>query len=177
MTLDDGTTLPAHLVVLGVGVRPDLALAERADLALDRGVTVDAFLETSARGVFAAGDIARWPDPHTGTNVRVEHWVVAQRQGQVAARNMLDERVPFDDVPFFWSAHYDASIRYVGHAEVFAAEVEGDLAARDATVRLRDLNQSGDDAPAPVHAVVTLGRDRAALEAEVAMERAARGRR
>lgn len=175
VTLDDGARLPAHLVVLGVGVRPDLALAEGAGLALDRGVRVDAYLETSAPGVFAAGDIARWPDPHTGASIRVEHWVVAQRQGQVAARNMLGERVPFDDVPFFWSAHYGTSIRYVGHAERFAAEVEGDLAAQDATVRLREAADGG--APGPVRAVVTLGRDRAALEAEVAMERAARAAR
>ncbi|GLC25671.1 FAD-dependent oxidoreductase [Roseisolibacter agri] len=173
VTLDDGTTLPAHLVVMGVGVRPELALAEAARLAMDRGVEVDAYLETSAPGVFAAGDIARWPDPHTGARIRVEHWVVAQRQGQVAARNMLGERVPYDDVPFFWSAHYGTSIRYVGHAELFAAEVDGDLAREDATVRLREVVTEG-DAPRPVHAVVTLGRDRAALEAEVAMERAAR---
>jgi NADPH-dependent 2,4-dienoyl-CoA reductase/sulfur reductase-like enzyme/nitrite reductase/ring-hydroxylating ferredoxin subunit len=173
VTLDDGTRLPARLVVMGVGVRPDLALAEGAGLTMDRGVSVDARLETSVPGVFAAGDIARWPDPHTGERIRVEHWVVAQRQGQAAARNMLGEDAPFEDVPFFWSAHYGATLSYVGHAERFTAEVEGDLPAQDAMVRLRESAPDG-GAPGPVRAVVTLGRDRAALEAEVAMERAVR---
>ena len=162
--LDDGSRLEADIVVAGIGVRPNLQLAESAGLVLDNGLAVDEFLETSAKDIFAAGDVARWPDAYSDRRLRVEHWVVAERQGQVVARNMLGARDRFDGIPFFWSAHYDKlSIRYIGHADHWdETKIEGDVTKLDCAVSYM-LGGTR-------RAMATINRDRENLVAEVEFE-------
>ena len=162
-TLKGGSMLETDVVVVGVGVRPRLALAEQAGLTMDRGVVVDAYLRSSVPDIYAAGDIARWPDPYSGAAIRVEHWVVAERQGQTAARNMLGAGERFDAVPFFWSQHYDVPINYVGHAEQWdEIAIDGSVAAKDCVVRYKSKGR--------VLAVASIYRDLDSLKAELAME-------
>jgi NADPH-dependent 2,4-dienoyl-CoA reductase/sulfur reductase-like enzyme/nitrite reductase/ring-hydroxylating ferredoxin subunit len=161
--LDDGAKLDCDLVVVGIGVRPNTHLAEQAGIATDNGVLVNEFLETNVPGIFAAGDIARWPDPRAG-RIRVEHWVVAQRQGQTAARNILGAGEPFTIPPFFWSNHFNLHIHYVGHGSAGDdARVSGDLNGKRASVIFRSDDK--------LSAVASVGRDHENLEAEVALER------
>ena len=163
VTLSDGTTLAADLVILGVGVRPRLALAEAAGLALDRGILVNERLETSAPGVYAAGDVARWPAD--GGTARIEHWVVAERHGQIAAENMMGHAIAYRDTPFFWSVHHDVTLRYVGHGAGWdEVRIDGDIAKRNAKVRYLKAGR-------PV-AMATLGRDLDALKAREAIAQA-----
>jgi NADPH-dependent 2,4-dienoyl-CoA reductase/sulfur reductase-like enzyme len=162
--LTNGDILEVDFVVAGVGVRPRIDLAERAGLAIEHGVSVNGYLETNASGIYAAGDIARWPDPHSSHNIRVEHWVVAERQGQTAARNMIGYGEKFSDVPFFWSQHYDVPINYVGHAERWdELAIEGDIKSKDCMLRFKQNGR--------VTAIASIFRDAESLRGELSMER------
>jgi apoptosis-inducing factor 3 len=125
---------------------------------------VDDRLRASAPGVYAAGDIARFPYAPTGESVRIEHWAVAQRMGRIAALNMMGRDLAYSSPPFFWSTQFDVTVNYVGHAESWdQIDIAGDLAKRDATIAYRRGGQT--------LAVATLGRDLVSLDAEVAFER------
>jgi len=161
--LGDGTTLDADFVVVGAGVRPVDDLARAAGMTVNNGVTVDEYLMTSANGIYAAGDIAAWPDSRSGERLRVEHWVVAQRQGETVARNMLGARERFTAVPFFWTQQFDVTINYVGHASAWdQVRIDGDLEQRDCTIRFERGGR--------LLAVATISRDLENLKAELDLE-------
>ncbi|HEX5258254.1 MAG TPA: FAD-dependent oxidoreductase, partial [Sphingomicrobium sp.] len=161
--LADGKTVEGDFVLVGIGVRPRTAIAESAGAAVENGVVVDAFLQTTVSGIYAAGDIAAYPEPISGERARIEHWVVAERQGQVAAANMLGGRKPFDSAPFFWTEQYGTAIRYVGRGSGWdAVIVEGDV--ESGSLAARYFTQGGHCATA------TIGRDRENLEDELSLE-------
>ena len=131
VVLDDGTRIATDMVVAGIGILPAVDYLQNTGLVQDGAVPVDGKLETKAEGIFAAGDIAIVPDRHTGEPQRVEHWVVAERQGQHAARAMLGSDAPYDEVPFFWTRQHDASLKYIGFAMhydriAYRGDVEGE---------------------------------------------------
>lgn len=166
--LESGERLACDLVVVGVGVRPRTALAESAGLDVDHGVMVNEYLQTSVANIYAAGDIARWPDPLSGERIRVEHWAVAQSQGQAAARNMLGAKQAYTRTPFFWSQHYDAAINYVGHAVHWdRIDTDGDASNYDFSARFVDAGRTA--------ALATIYRDVESLKEEAAMDAQAAG--
>ena len=161
--VEGGKVVEADFVVIGVGVKPRTALAEASGLKVDNGIVTDEMLRTGAPDVYAAGDAANFIEPVTGEHVRIEHWVVAERQGQAVARAMLGLQTAYRDTPFFWTHQYDVPISYVGHAASWdAVEVHGNLDKRDACAIYRKNGAT--------LAVATLGRDHLGLEVEAALE-------
>jgi NADPH-dependent 2,4-dienoyl-CoA reductase/sulfur reductase-like enzyme/nitrite reductase/ring-hydroxylating ferredoxin subunit len=164
LRLDDGHEVAADFVLAGIGVRPRDQLAADAGLEVGHGILVDRFLETRAPGIFAAGDVASYPDPLNGERIRVEHWVHAERQGQAAAANLLGAGKPFTAVPFFWTEQYGRSLRYVGRARDWdEIRLDGAIFQGAFTARYYSAGQ--------LRASASLGRDHAALEDERELER------
>ncbi len=164
LVLDNGELVPADFVVIGVGVRPRTELAQAAGLAVDRGILVDEYLATSVTDLWAAGDVARFPYRRSGELIRIEHWVVAQRQGKTAALNMLGRNVKHSDIPFFWSQHYDVPISYVGYGGAWdSIEIDGSIVGRDCGISYRQNGR--------LMAFASLNRDLDSLRAELVMER------
>ena len=128
----DGAVIEAEFVVVGIGVAPRTGLVETAGLKIDNGVVVDERLETSAPGVFAAGDVANAWHPFYGHNLRVEHWANALNQGPAAAKAMLGQEVSYDEIPYFFSDQYEAGMEYSGYATEWDEVVfRGDVAGRE----------------------------------------------
>ena len=117
VVLDTGELLPCDIVVIGVGVTPDVGFLEGSGLTLDNGIVVDEHLQTNVHGVFAAGDVANFWDPVFEKRRRVEHWDTAKQHGRLAARNMLDLNEPYGAISYFFSDVFDVSFDFVGDAE------------------------------------------------------------
>jgi NADPH-dependent 2,4-dienoyl-CoA reductase/sulfur reductase-like enzyme/nitrite reductase/ring-hydroxylating ferredoxin subunit len=131
VVLDDGEALPANLVVVGLGVKPATEILQGVKLNADGSVSTDRRLQVT-EGLYAAGDVARFPDWRDGSAIRIEHWRLAEQHGRVAAHNMAGRRVEFAGIPFFWSEQFDLFLQYVGHAESWdELIVHGDLAGRN----------------------------------------------
>jgi NADPH-dependent 2,4-dienoyl-CoA reductase/sulfur reductase-like enzyme len=159
LVLEDGARVPADLLVVGLGVEPRTGLAQAAGLEVDDGVLVDATFETSVGGVFAVGDIARFPDPVTGRPVRVEHWAQAQRSGALAAVNLLGGQQVLTEPPFYWTQQFGTSFRLSGHAaSLKGGEADGSTADRTLLVTFREAGR--------VVAAAGLGRDHDLLVVE-----------
>jgi NADPH-dependent 2,4-dienoyl-CoA reductase/sulfur reductase-like enzyme/nitrite reductase/ring-hydroxylating ferredoxin subunit len=163
VTLANGELIEADFVLVGIGVQPRLNLARTAGVEIDNGVLVDAFMQTSVPGIYAAGDIACYPDPAGGERMRIEHWVVAERQGQVAAASMVGQPRPFGSVPFFWSEQFGVAIRYVGYAPRWDQMiVDGEIESGSFTIRYFSEG---------IHrASASVGRDSDCLEDELTLE-------
>ncbi len=132
--LGSGEVVEADLVVVGIGITPNTALAQGAGLDVDNGIRVDEHLRTSDPDVYAAGDVANAYHPLLGRHVRVEHWANALRQGPVAARAMLGQDVTYARLPYFYTDQYDLGMEYTGHADPGAYDrvvLRGDVAARE----------------------------------------------
>jgi 3-phenylpropionate/trans-cinnamate dioxygenase ferredoxin reductase subunit len=128
----DGDAIDCDLVAVGVGVRPRIELAERAGIAVGDGIHADQRLETSAPGVFVAGDVAGAQHPFYDERIRVEHWANALEQGPVAARNMLGRGLAYERLPYFFSDQYDVGMEYTGYARTWDRVVfRGDPAKRE----------------------------------------------
>jgi NADPH-dependent 2,4-dienoyl-CoA reductase/sulfur reductase-like enzyme/nitrite reductase/ring-hydroxylating ferredoxin subunit len=164
VSLATGALVPADFVLIGIGVFPRTGLAEAAGLDVSNGVWVDQYLETSCPGIFAAGDIAAYPDPLTGERARIEHWTVALRQGATAAANMLGMKKPYSSAPFFWTEQHGVAIRYVGTARDFdEVRIDGEVGLKGCVVRyFRDGKHL---------ASATINRDRENLDDELKLER------
>ncbi|WP_322028689.1 FAD-dependent oxidoreductase [Paraburkholderia sp. J76] len=117
--LDDGSSLPAKAVIVGIGVRPATEFVSGLDIGEDGGLDVDATMRVGSGEIYAAGDIARFPlggAMPSAQRTRIEHWRVAQQHGRIAALNMMGRNVRYEGVPFFWTQHYDKRVEYLGHA-------------------------------------------------------------
>lgn len=161
--LDSGKVIETDFVIVGMGIDPNVEIAETAGCDVDGGVLVNTYLETSKPGIFAAGDIARWLDSHSSRSVRVEHWEVAERQGQVAALNMLGDKVRFQEVPFFWTQQFDVYLGYVGQSTPFdRLETFGEVGGDNFAIAYYEKDR--------VVGLLTVGRDRESLMFEEALQ-------